>query len=319
MDPSTGTFTTMDTYGGSLTDPMSLHKYLFANSNPVMYSDPSGHSSLSLEGFALAMGMGAILGAAFSALDYTICALVTDPGMENHDLAGLAESIIWGWAIGALAGIGFFLLGLIPGLSLLFWAVVGFAVGVTSGVYSIACGLIDNRYGNSEYGTYEIIMGIITLVISTVTFGISLRAINTAGRSYSGELYRSSKYDPLEINEYNTNANHRYSEPGRSALYFGQEESTVNAELLHWDTNPAEPGRITYKLNGDYYNLLDLTDKQVLNRLGIDYNSITGDDYTITHMIGRFAETNGYQGIIAPSARAEGGVNVIVWGTEGIT
>ena len=60
MDPATGTFTSMDTYGGSLSDPTSLHKYLFANSNPVMYSDPSGHSSLTL---GEAMGVCAIIGA----------------------------------------------------------------------------------------------------------------------------------------------------------------------------------------------------------------------------------------------------------------
>ena len=43
MSPSTGTFTTMDTYQGSIFDPTSLHKYLYANANPVTYVDPSGY------------------------------------------------------------------------------------------------------------------------------------------------------------------------------------------------------------------------------------------------------------------------------------
>ena len=47
MNPATGTFITMDEYAGSVFEPVSLHKYLYANANPVMYSDPSGYSSLS--------------------------------------------------------------------------------------------------------------------------------------------------------------------------------------------------------------------------------------------------------------------------------
>ena len=46
MNPKTGTFTSMDTYAGTLDNPVSLHKYLYANANPVMYTDPSGYFSL---------------------------------------------------------------------------------------------------------------------------------------------------------------------------------------------------------------------------------------------------------------------------------
>ncbi len=37
MDPSTGTFTSMDSYEGRMNDPDSLHKYLNANANPIGY------------------------------------------------------------------------------------------------------------------------------------------------------------------------------------------------------------------------------------------------------------------------------------------
>ena len=46
MDTTTGRFTSVDSYLGSVDDPVSLHKYLYANANPVNYIDPSGYFSL---------------------------------------------------------------------------------------------------------------------------------------------------------------------------------------------------------------------------------------------------------------------------------
>ena len=46
MDITTGRFTSMDSYLGSVDDPVSLHKYLYANANPVNYIDPTGYFSL---------------------------------------------------------------------------------------------------------------------------------------------------------------------------------------------------------------------------------------------------------------------------------
>ena len=48
MDTSTGRFISQDSYAGEISDPVSLHKYLYCSSNPVMKVDPSGFNDISL-------------------------------------------------------------------------------------------------------------------------------------------------------------------------------------------------------------------------------------------------------------------------------
>jgi RHS repeat-associated protein len=46
LNVATGRFHTMDTFEGVTTDPVTLHKYLYANAAPHMFTDPSGNFSL---------------------------------------------------------------------------------------------------------------------------------------------------------------------------------------------------------------------------------------------------------------------------------
>ena len=48
MDTLTGRFISQDSYAGEISDPVSLHKYLYCSSNPVMKVDPSGFNDISL-------------------------------------------------------------------------------------------------------------------------------------------------------------------------------------------------------------------------------------------------------------------------------
>ena len=45
-DPFTARFTQADSFLGTIDDPPSLHRYFYANDNPTMYVDPTGHISV---------------------------------------------------------------------------------------------------------------------------------------------------------------------------------------------------------------------------------------------------------------------------------
>ena len=194
MDPSTGTFTTMDTYGGSLSDPMSLHKYLFANSNPIMYSDPSGHFSLAEMDAVMAIDI--MLDSSYiSGFLYIVDASITDPELEHHDIMGYFGALLGGFFF---SGLGLVLSSSIVGLYVLA-LISAFCAGL-----GIGKGATDFANGHPIYGTVEIVASIALFVLGGKAF---FDGLYTRGVFNSSSLHNSNKtYNCVNINgsQYNT-------------------------------------------------------------------------------------------------------------------
>ena len=109
----------------------------------------------------------------------------------------------------------------------------------------------------------------------------------------------------------NIAADHRYSAIGRGAIYASTSQSVVAAEMQYYGLALATRSIVSAEVSiGD---ILDLTDPLVRDQLGITLEQITGNDYALTQALGDFARTR-YNGILVPSARLRGGVNLVLFG-----
>ena len=135
-----------------------------------------------------------------------------------------------------------------------------------------------------------------------------------AGVKFEGTVHRLE--DPARVGTTfdahpgNVAANHRYSGPGKGAVYGGTSPETALAEINHYN---AAAGRVPVNKDVKLNNVLDLTDPATRRELNIGLDDISGDSYTTTHAIGDMARANGYDGILAPSARNPGGKNLVIF------
>jgi RES domain-containing protein len=134
------------------------------------------------------------------------------------------------------------------------------------------------------------------------------------GIPYEGTVYRYEYPERVEttweVHKGNIMADHRYSEPGKGAVYAGTKRDTALSEVKYYGV---EEGRVLSNQDKLLNNVLDLTDPRVREQMGITENDLVGNSYKTTQSIGSAARENGYDGILAPSARDKQGSNLIIF------
>ncbi|MCY1056207.1 SpvB/TcaC N-terminal domain-containing protein [Nannocystis sp. SCPEA4] len=135
-----------------------------------------------------------------------------------------------------------------------------------------------------------------------------------AGISFTGSVFRYEMPERVAstwtAHRFNVAANHRYTRPGVGGVYGATTPETALAEISHYN---AQEGRILVSKEVTANNVLDLTSAEVRRELGVTLESITANGYETTQAIGEWAQSQGYSGILAPSARGQGS-NLILFG-----
>ena len=141
------------------------------------------------------------------------------------------------------------------------------------------------------------------------------------GRKVNRTVYRFEQPDRLgttwNAHRWNVDSTHRYTNKGLGGVYGANSRKTALSEVNAWDVDLST--RVLTSKKVRLNNVLDFTKPEIRDQLGVSLKDLTRtgdgpDIYSVTHQVGTWAKAQGYDGILAPSARNPTGTNLISFG-----
>ena len=298
MNPSVGRFITMDSYEGSIDDPVSLHKYLYANANPVSNSDPSGYKNV-ME-FQVTTGIQGIInkiampnpkalldmvGGIFDVVKDTASSVAEGIGMglegpklAMHIATGFLTSLVTNFScmLTKLGPIGYVLMG-IAAVVIGVVAVIAFAEGNTEmGLAQVAniVSIIFSMFNPTCFsGDTEVYTSDGLVCIEDVQVGDSVWAYNyETGETELKEVLNVWVKETDEILHVSTSDGETTIDTTTNHPFYVEEKGWVAAGDI-------EVGDVLYTADGDEVEVTDLELENLAEPISV-YNLEVADFHT---------------------------------------
>ena len=210
MNPTTGSFTTMDSYQGNLYDPISLHKYAYANANPVSYTDPSGYSPLPT--LAIGMSISQIISASMPFIKVS-----TLIGAASGALIGGIDTFLGGGDFGDILKDALIGLGVGAGFGALLSTLMCFAIlypialvalqtfQVVLFVYGSIGVLVSIEEGNTLQAIFRAVLNLISLKFIKGSRKMIAEASKGGTTSNSRYIPMDADGNPIPLNKQRVN------------------------------------------------------------------------------------------------------------------
>ena len=181
MDTSTGRFISQDSYAGSISDPVSLHKYLYANANPVTYSDPSGNISLLAETI-ISVGIDVAFYGISSGLINVGLSLIRElRGAEPGQTIDFGSVILTSFTEGFITGAFFGACGMLAeslGSAAIYCALGGSSI--LFALMSFGAAYAEGKAGNADLAIIYLIFGIGASACAKACFGNAAACVSAS-------------------------------------------------------------------------------------------------------------------------------------------